>query len=189
MALRVAMKYIVIDSRDLSVHLRNDKRKKGLTIPVSEFYGLEYNHALYHMAHWVVYGIFQAEDRKKGEPKRAYFLGTPDPWLVAIGAIMLEGIIQGLAWDSIKMAVQKGLEVLHKKHMSPAPTHSIKTRRNMTRREAGFRWTQFRGGTKQHEFFLGIKSDYEEMSTEEIEALKRTKGNSTQPMRKQKQRG
>jgi hypothetical protein len=54
----------------------------------------------------------------------AFCLGPPDPWLMAIGAVMLEGVIQGLTWDAVKLAVQQALDLLRTRKRTPAPAAS-----------------------------------------------------------------
>lgn len=52
-----------------------------------------------------------AAERQKG-PCRAYALALPPFWFVTMASIMWEGVLQGAAWDVIKLAVSKALSLV-----------------------------------------------------------------------------
>ena len=142
---------------------RNDVLERG-------FHGLVYFN--------VLYPYVAEEDKAKGKPKTAYSLVDPDPWLIALAAIMWQGLIQGLTWDSIKFAALKGISFLRSNDLlaeEPYPSEGWKKskKKKSSGVEIGLSWTKFSvDGEPLHKFFLGIKREYENKSEEERETIK-----------------
>src|SRR2546430_10201 len=122
------------------------------------------------MLHYVVYfdvlyPIVEAADRKRGVIIK-HRLYEPDPWLIALAAIMWQGLIQGLTWDVIKASCLAALSKLRKKNLAPPkPTQRVDTRKKRlaadSRTQIGFSWTQYgHAGRPLREFFLGLKREF-----------------------------
>ncbi len=67
-----------------------------------------------------VLGDIEAEKHKEktGEDV-AYCLVPPDPWLLAIMYVMWDGVIQGVAWDGVKLLASNALNGLKSKKLAP----------------------------------------------------------------------
>src|SRR5215469_15104324 len=105
------MKFIQFDPESMTVAVTDGQQQGGVKIPVAQadikenpwkaripISSVIYQHVLYRAT--------EAEDRR-GKEEIAHFLVPPDPWLVAIGMIMWEGIVGGFAWDSVKALVHR----------------------------------------------------------------------------------
>jgi hypothetical protein len=176
------MKYIFVDPHDLTVQMRDDRRKKGVTIPVSAHRDIVLRHSFYGLVYFsVIYGMRRKEDRRKGIKNVDYCLPYPDPWLVAVAAIMWEGLLQGLTWDAIKLAVCNGLSVLRRNRLAPTTSGSIeqvvkKHDKRKARTEMGFSWRAFsKDGKPLRELFLGVRGEYEHTSQEQRESFRDSK--------------
>jgi hypothetical protein len=106
----------------------------------------------------VLYPAAHEQDRRLGHTGRAYNLVPPDPWLVALGLVMWEGIVQGLSWDVVKLAVRAALAKLRRSRA--APPAALSERQSC---EIGFHWTAYGKGKRQHEMFLGLRRKYTRM--------------------------
>lgn len=56
-----------------------------------------------------------------------YQLGPADPWLLALGALISEGIVQGAGWDAVKLVAMRALSQLRSHGVAPASTSSART--------------------------------------------------------------
>ena len=111
------MKYILLDRQTLTVKVKKKPSKKSFIIPteLDDFHLSPIEEAIYY---WVLYPAAHAEDRKKypdDEKKgihREYQLFEPQPWLIAIGYLMWQGIVQGFTWDVVKLFVRQAINEL-----------------------------------------------------------------------------
>lgn len=109
----------------------------------------------------VLYPARYARDRRLGITGRKYALIPPDPWLVALGLVMWEGIVQGLSWDTVKTAVSTALDKMRRSNAAPVDTSSTKIKREL---RLGFHWTDYVDGEKQREMFFGLRRKYKQES-------------------------
>jgi hypothetical protein len=173
------MNYITIDPNNLELSLSEIEPKSGFLIPTKhsgydvlerDFHGLVY--------FGVLYPYIEDEDKAKGEQKTSYQLVDPDPWLIALAAIMWEGLIQGFTWDMIKLSVLKGIEFLRSKSLlakEPYPRYGLNKSKWQKKvgLEIGLSWTQFsKDGDPLYKFFLGVKREYEKKSELKRESIK-----------------
>ena len=173
------MKYITVDPENIELALVDEKPENGFAIPTRktrndvlerDFHGLVFFR--------VLYPYVADEDEAKGKPKTGYSLVDPDPWLVALAAVMWQGLIQGLTWDMIKFSVLKAISFLKSNDLlaeGPYPSESWKKskERKSSDVEIGLSWTKFSvDGEPLHKFFLGIKREFENKSEEERETIK-----------------
>ena len=173
------MNYITVKPENLEIALVDTKPESEFAIPIKktrndvlerDFHGLVFFK--------VLYPYVADEDKAKGKRKTAYSLADPDPWLVALAAIMWQGLIQGLTWDMIKLAALKGISFLRSNDLlaeEPYPSEGWKKskKKKSSGMEIGLSWTKFSvDGEPLRKFFLGIKREYENKSEEEREIIK-----------------
>jgi hypothetical protein len=93
-------------------------------------------------------------------------LQEPDPWFVALVALMWQGLVQGLTWDAIKASCLLALDKLRQKRLAPRD-RAITTRKG-SRTEVGFAYTKFaHDGRPLYELFLGVKRRFSKATEEE----------------------
>ncbi len=157
------MKFIQFNPKNFDMAVSSSRRSGVLNIRVASpgldvetFY--EGIHAA-PMIYWeVLYPAVEAEDKRKGVKGVAYSLVPPDPWLVALGAVMWEGIVQGFAWDALKGLVNAALAKLRRHGVAPKSEDDAVTTNE--RRELGFCWTNYVNGQKQYQMFIGLRKVY-----------------------------
>ncbi len=173
------MKYIVVDKEKLGLTLTSSRTYANFSIPSTitrktiredEFRRLVYFDVLYPYKY--------DKDRAKGKTRRKYILHPPDPFLVATAAIIWEGLIQGLTWYSIKVAVLSGLDFLRTNKLAPQMTSEKRkgkktTIKSQSRTELGFSWTEFsESGRPLYRFFLGLRREFRKSSKEQREGMR-----------------
>lgn len=173
------MKYIYVNPDNLELSIVNEEPTKGFVIPTytslndpleRDFYGLVY--------YSVLYSYVREEDEAKGKKGRKYKLFLPDPWLMALAAIMWQGLIQGLTWDIIKLSIMKGFDFLRSKKLLANELDSPKVWEKSQKIKCsdlaiGFSWTKFsKDGKPLEKLFLGIQREFEKKSEEERELIK-----------------
>ncbi|HXI72746.1 MAG TPA: hypothetical protein VNN22_20600 [Verrucomicrobiae bacterium] len=107
----------------------------------------------------VIYAAQEAEDRGKGIKNVEYLLAPPDPWLVALGLVMWEGIVQGFAWDAVKGSVLAALGKLRQEGVAPVSDKHKVTRKDAL--ELGFCWVKYADDKKLEEVFIGLRKSHE----------------------------
>ena len=169
------MRYIRIDPKSLEAEIVKEKGKRAVFVPLKRDRS---GSALTDMLHYtvyfdVLYPLVEARDHKRGV-KVSYKLPEPDPWLIALAAIMWQGLIQGLTWDTIKALSLVALNRLREVDLAPVqvPTRAAKTRAKKqsrhSRTEVGFSWTKFSDeGLPLYQFFLGVKRRFRKSTEEE----------------------
>lgn len=182
------MKYICVDPTKLELNFSDTLPRYKFAIPTKHNSKAFFKNSFYSLVYFdVLYPL-----RTRGQPsldningatfsgdgKVAYSLKEPQPWLVAIAAIMWEGLIQGLTWDVIKYSVLHALDKLKSSGIAPKVEGSMKEivqkiGKIKTRTEVGFSWRQYGfDGKPLNEFFLGLKRVYDKKSEEERLSLR-----------------
>ena len=105
----------------------------------------------------VIYAARYAEDKRNGL-KVEYFLAPPDPWLVALGLVMWDGIIQGMTWDAVKAIAHRALAKMQNAGVAPKSGDQKITQKESV--ELGFCWIKYVEGDKQHEMFIGLRKAF-----------------------------
>jgi hypothetical protein len=173
------MRYICVRNENLGISIRKKIGKGNFIIPAEAgqhdvlergFHGLIYDDVLYPYRY--------KQEKIAGISGIKYKLAPPDPWLVTICAIMWQGLIQGLTWDLVKLAVLRGISVLRMNGLAPKEqddedglAKKATSKKHTTR--VGFSWTQFAtDGKPMRELFLGIKREYLKKTKIERESIK-----------------
>ena len=73
---------------------------------------------------------------------------APDPWMLAIGAIVWEGILQGLSWDLVKASAMAGLRLLRSRGLAPEEKKVPTAKSTRRARSLEFRWEILGAGGK-----------------------------------------
>lgn len=160
-------RFIQFDPKMLAVTVTNAEQPGGANVPVCEVDIIDdnpYNSRIPLLStiyKEVLYAAKEAEDREQGR-KVEYFLVPPDPWLVALGLVMWEGIVQGMSWDGVKLLVSSALDELRKQGVAPPSDKHQVTRKESV--ELGFCWVKYCGDQKLQEMFLGLRRHYETKS-------------------------
>jgi hypothetical protein len=151
-------KYIKFNKQTLSVKIISRKGPLDKTLKAAPWNGDLVSHPLSRIVYFdILYPAIQARDKRQGI-KRSYSLIHPDPWLVGIAMVMWEGIVQGMAWDAIKIFVKKAYEVMAANGIAPSGEPTSRAKKSKT--ELGFVWTQYKDGRKQYQMFLGLRRVY-----------------------------
>jgi hypothetical protein len=163
------MQFIQVDRKALDVVVVNTPLPYKFSVPTKlkklRWHLSPIEEIIYHD---VLYRAIHAEDRRemkrRGETEVgvAYQLIEPEPWMVAIGCLMWEGIAQGLAWDAVKVAVTTALGRLREHKLAPLKIDKE------AETQIGFVWEEYASdGRKLHHMFLGIKRKYKLLKEEE----------------------
>jgi len=176
------MKYIIVDKETLRLTVTGSKDRENFSIPCpitrdtlrdDDFVKLVYYEVLYPYTY--------AKERARGIARRYYSLKPPDSFIMAIAAIMWEGLIQGLTWDSIKVAVLGELDLLRSNKLAPQLTVQRTKKQKLahevqTRTELGFSWTEFsERGRPLYRLFLGVRRQFNKCSKEQRESMRGSK--------------
>jgi len=157
------MKYIAFNSADLSISVTDKRQPELKNIRVSNSDGRRASDPVSDkILSEVLYPEIKKRDKRSGR-NVAYCLAHPDPWLVALGLVMWEGIIQGLSWDIVKLAVQQAMRVMSFSNVAPTNTTTAIKKRAKT--EIGYRYTEYSKGRKQYSMFLGLRRHYDSRSS------------------------
>ena len=102
--------------------------------------------------------------------RKAACVTSPDPWLVALGAVMWEGIVQGLTWDAVKASVAGVLSSLQASGLAPLRRDQRTSRRSSFR--LTFRLQEYAvDETLRRDMFLDIQRHHETLPPSERERL------------------
>jgi len=170
------MKYIKINPQDLRLEILQVKPKTGFVIPNQLLQSRILSPIEKVIYQEILYKACYEEDKRKGIKNRSYKLVYPDPWLVAVGYIIWEGILQGLTWDSIKLIVKSAMEKLCNKKLAPCSPSSGKTIKVITRirntAEVGFNFTKYgTDGKKLYHMFMGLRRVQSKLIEKEINII------------------
>jgi hypothetical protein len=156
-------KYLNVKSEALDIALAN--RPQGImSIPTedmsSPFWELVYLRFMYETVY--------AENRKKGITNVRYSLLHPPLWLITIGGLMWQGILQGATWDVVKTAIAKALDKLRGAGLAPVADAAQST--------LNARWTKYASsGKKQYEMFLSLKKTARQLPDRHLQAYAEAK--------------
>ena len=170
------MRSITLDSKSLSLSVTTKADESRFSVPTIVEPGFVLKDPLADLVHFnVLYPYQYQEVNEAGKPEVKYSLVDPDPWLLAIAAVMWEGLIQGCTWDVIKAAVMQGLSTLKSEDLAPLepfPRDGWKKSRKKVKTEIGLSWSQFsEDGEPLKKFFLGLKRDFDSKTEEERNAV------------------
>jgi hypothetical protein len=159
--------YILIDRDTLTIKLSARKSSKHFTIPTAKSQ-IPYraDSIREKLINWVLDPAAQ-KAWKKAHPdlvkkgvRAAFSVGLPDPWHITLAYLMWQGIVQGLAWDVVKLSIGQAVGALSSHNLAPEPTLAKASKRSKT--SVGFSYAQYASnGEKQREMFLGLKRSYE----------------------------
>jgi hypothetical protein len=190
------MEYITIDRERLTIRLSIDPPPNSFPIPTHLKKIVRFPSPIEStILHGIIYPYQHEQDDRRGIEPREYFLAEPDPWMITIGYIMWEAILQGLTWDATKRLLQAALWKLRiwglAPYRNPFDRFVSRTLRRVgvfglrpaqvvaesqtvssSKTEVGFFWTEFgTDGSKLREMFLGLRRAKENLSEEEIAAI------------------
>ncbi|HVN32960.1 MAG TPA: hypothetical protein VMT45_13345 [Thermoanaerobaculaceae bacterium] len=114
------------------------------------------------------YHLRYLRDRRLGR-KVKYCLRPEDPWEVACAALVWQGILQGLSWDAVKLALAAAWKALR-----GAPVEALRNPRNRhtTETQVGLSIEKFgRDGKAQYRLFAGLRRTSRKMSGADREAV------------------
>jgi hypothetical protein len=107
------------------------------------------------------------DDRKK------YSLIAPDPWMLAVAAVVWEGLLQGLSWDLVKAAAISVLGTLRQQRLAPRTEVATKRQSKSGTVSVGFHYERYSEGEGLERFLLGLRHTYERSSEiERIQAVR-----------------
>lgn len=147
------VRYIHIDPQTLTVSVNSSQASHALTVPsdLDEDVERPVRKVADAILLDVLYPAIEAEARERGRNVK-YRLPEPDPWLVSLGLLMWQGIIQGLAWDAVRTSVRAALDRLRGEGLAPQDNGSVNIHT-----EVGFCWTEYTAENKLREVFFGLR--------------------------------
>jgi hypothetical protein len=145
--------YVNVDPKTLEITISGEKRAP-MAIPL----GIKSVQDMPPMWEVVYYKYMYGEYHRKQQTlpldkRAAASLAPPPPWLVALAGVMWEGILQGAAWDVVKLAVSSAVSKLRAAGVAP---QNLPDRTTQTEIKAGWREISV-PGRKQYEMFLSLK--------------------------------
>lgn len=157
--------YILVDRNTLTINLSARRSSKHFTIPIAKS---QIPHSIYSIREQLINWVLNPAAHKAWEKAHpdlikkgtsvAFCVGSPDSWLIALAYLMWQGIVQGLAWDVVKLSINEAVRALSSRDLAPTLAKASR-RRKMS---IGFSYTEYSSsGQKQREMFLGLKRGYE----------------------------
>jgi hypothetical protein len=157
--------YILIDRDALTIKLGARQSSKHFVIPTAKS---QIPHSIHSIREQLIDRVLNPTahrawkethpDLVKKGVTVAFCVAPPDPWHIAIGYLMWQGIVQGLAWDVVKLSIGNAIETLVSHNLAPALAKTSKRRKTLI----GFSYAEYASnGEKQREMFLGLKTGYE----------------------------
>jgi hypothetical protein len=145
--------YVNVDPKTLEITISKEKNAP-MAIPL-EIKSVGDMPPMWEVVYFqYMYGEYHRKQKELTPNRRvAASLAPPPPWVVALAGVMWEGIIQGAAWDTVKVAVSYAISKLRAAGLAPAPQSD---RTTTTEVGAGFRELS-KPGLKQYEMFLSLK--------------------------------
>ena len=147
----------LIHPRSLEVELAEEPRKGQISVPLSDWANEAPVAARlkWHILFGVLYPASQRRDKRLGRTGIKYRLLPPDPWLIVLGTVMWQGIVQGMSWDAVKYSVSAALRKLRAARLAPPATSRKSSQKSRTR--IGFAWTEYARSEKRKEMFVGLE--------------------------------
>jgi len=179
------MPFIQIHPQTLDVSVTPRKPTAGVYLPTSRGQLYMELSPLYQRVYFgTIYSLAYERMSPEGRRKK-HSLTHPDPWLVALGGIIWEGLLQGMSWDLVKAAARAALAKLQAQGLAPqANPASSEIRSTASKTEIGFTYTTFAtDGDEQERFFLGVKRSFER--TNEIQRIEATRPEEYERLRQE----
>lgn len=159
--------YILIDRDTLTVRISTRRSNKHFIIPIAKSEIPQGIHSIREqLIDWVLDPAARATWKKahpdlvKKGVRVAFCVGSPDPWHIALAYLMWQGIVQGLAWDIVKLSIREALKALSSYNLAPEST--VTKASKLRKASIGFSYTEYASdGKKQREMFLGLKKGHE----------------------------
>jgi hypothetical protein len=150
----------LIHPRSLAVEIAAEPRKGQIAVPFNDFADEAPVAARlkWHILFGVLYPAIERRDRQLGRTGIKYKLLPPDPWLVVLGTVMWQGIVQGMSWDAVKYSVSAALRKLRAARLAPQAGSRKSSQKSRTR--IGFAWTEYTRSEKRMEMFVGLERVY-----------------------------
>lgn len=169
-------KYIKIDPKKLDLEIVPEKPNDGFVVPARLSYQRSLSPIEKTIYLEVLYRVRYERDRRNGIKNVAYKLFYPDAWLVSISYIILEGIVQGLAWDSLKFIVKRALKKLQENNLAPKKQSNSRKVKSKTKTKAvvetQYHYVEYAtNGRKLYSIYRHLKRVYCEKSVTEIEQI------------------
>jgi hypothetical protein len=149
--------FITVDPQKLEVALASQGKAYAIMISLAEprLQGLTpLQEEVYYS---VLYGTFPSKENAVAAKRgvhTGHMLAPPDPWLVVIAGVMWQGIVQGMAWDALKLFVREALQRMQQLGIAPVPENPAGGRKTTLK----FRWTEFATDEKkQYEMFVALE--------------------------------
>ena len=163
------MRYIRIDPQSLATEVLPSKEGSGIFVPVrANRHGSALIDMLHYTAYFDVLYPVAGPRQQKGGAHVSASLPEPDPWFVALVALMWQGLVQGLTWDVIKASCLLALDKLRQTRLAPPAVTSVATRRKRSSTQVGFSYTKFADdGRPLYELFLGVKRRFRKATATE----------------------
>jgi hypothetical protein len=178
------MRYIRIDPESLTTEVLPSRSGPGIFVPVrTNRKGSVLTDMLHYTAYFDVLYPVAGPRQQKGGARVSASLLEPDPWFVALVALMWQGLVQGLTWDAIKASCLFALDKLRKKRLAPPVVATVATRRKKcSATQIGFSYTKFADdGRPLYELFLGVKRRFRRATETERREIPTAKHLITSP--------
>jgi hypothetical protein len=162
------MKLITLKARSLTLNVIDEDELKGSAIVIRPTGDLMSESRLQDIVRDHHYHLRYLRDRRLGRNAK-YCLRPQDPWEVACAALVWQGILQGLSWDAVKLALSAAWKALRN-----APVATLRNPRNShtTETKLGLSIEKFgRDGRAQYRLFAGLRRISKKMSVAEREAV------------------
>jgi len=184
------MRYLVFDRDTRTVKIRNQPGHPAITQKLPSKADLRagvrwdawdqpWDHVSNIVLHRVIYPARYARDKARGITGKKYMLWAPEPWMIALGMVMWDGIVQGVTWDAVKLSVRAALAKL--RHAGIAPPAGKTSSKTLVSTHLGFRYTEYTKDGKQREMFLGLQRYYEREVKNRLPASSRSRSAKRNP--------
>ncbi len=154
--------FALIDRSSLSLSVVESRPRTGLAVSLTA-YDPKATELSARITVQVLYPWVWDQDAERGR-FAAYMLAPPEPWMLALGAVIWEGIVQGASWDAVRAAASAALARLRAAGLAPSAKSGETTRTWKTRMavELGFsRTTTTADEELVGRLFFGLRMSYE----------------------------
>jgi hypothetical protein len=156
--------WAVVNPEDLSISLVTKPPEGKLAIPMDRVTfrderAFEYSELFGRVHFGTVYSLHA--ETLPPDNRMHFKLFEPDPWMVSTAMIVWEGLLQGLAWDVVKAAARKALDVLREKGLAPAGQVTTKRKTKSGTLTVGFHYERYSEEKGLERFLLGLRQSYE----------------------------
>ena len=166
-------RFLILKENGRRLEFADKRPTSGYAIPLDEVSEIKGDPLMQLLYFDVMYPIVERGTKSR----RRFKLSPPDPWMIAIAYVMLEGIVQGFAWDAVKGTVTATLSKLRKCGLAPTKRKSRKTPPSNSRK--GFVWEEYgTDGEKIYELFVGIQKAVRQTKRKEVKGIVKKKTTS-----------